>query len=190
MKKNTKTPKMSKTSFKPQDRMSFLYKTTFEDGSVHYGRVNASKGYSDKTYISNLLSGFKHNSSNPLRQSMITEFERKVVIEQSSLVCERIFFGTTDECRVERDRLVSITNMCMNVRPSLTDTLGKLTKQVVQIKKEYVKTITSAVDGTKINFIDMEYGFRRALKENMITNKKHPLNANFVQVIGLDIEKI
>jgi hypothetical protein len=36
----------------------------------------------------------------------------------------------------------------------------------------------------------MEYGFRRALKENMVTYKKHPLNPNFVQIIGLEIEKI
>lgn len=190
MKKTKKTPKMSKKSFKPADRMSYLYKTTFTDGLVHYGRVNASKGYSNKTYISNLISGYKHNSNNPLRYTMITDFEKKVFTELSSLVCEIVFFGTTEECRKERDRLIKITNNCMNSKSSSIDTFGKLSKEIVQIKKEYVKTIVSAVDGTRMFFIDKEYGFRRALTDNMVTSKKHPLNSNFVQIIGLEIERI
>jgi hypothetical protein len=189
MNKSTKTPKMNKKSFKPTDRMSYLYKTTFEDGFVHYGRVNASKGYSNKTYISNLISGYKHNSNNPLRYTMITDFESKVFTETQSLNCEIVFFGTTEDCRKERDRLISITNNCMNSKASSIDTIGKIKKQIVQIKAEYVK-ILSAIDGTKMYFINMEYGFRRALRENMVTYKKHPLNPNFVQIIGLEIEKI
>jgi hypothetical protein len=180
-----KTPK-----FKPEDRMSNLYKTTFEDGSVHYGRINASKNYSPKTYISDWYSHWKHNTNNPLRQSMITDFEKKVAAERATLKCEIVFFGSTEDCRKMRDKLIRETNKCMNSKSSLTDTMGRMAKSIIQIKKEYVKTITSAVDGTKIYFIDMEYGFRRALKDNMITNKKHPLNPNFVQISGFEIERI
>ena len=78
----------------------------------------------------------------------------------------------------------------MNFKSSSNDSTGRMgSKLLVQIKSEYVKTLSS-IDGTKLYFINMEYGFRRALKENMVTYKKHPLNPNFVQIIGLEIEKI
>lgn len=187
-KMNNKSKKSQ--SFKPNDGMSYLYKTTFTDGSVHFGRVNASKGYSAKTYITNILSGFKHNIHNPLRQSMITEFERKVNSEKSSLKCERIFFGTTEECRAERDILVKRTHNCMNVRSSLSDTYGKMGKvPTIQLKADKVKTITSTADGSKMYFIETQYGYLRGLKDNMI-GKKHPLNPNFIQIVGFNIEKI
>lgn len=182
--------RMNKETFKPTDGMSYLYKTTFTDGSVHYGRVNASKGYTAKTYISNLLSGYKHNIHNPLRQSMITEFERKVNSERSTLKCERVFFGTTSECRTERDKLVKVTDRCMNTRQSLSDTTGKISKTpTLRLRGECVKTITSTVDGSKMYFVEREYGYLRGLKDNMI-GKKHPLNPNFIGIVGFNIEKI
>ena len=45
---------------------------------------------------------------------MITDFETKVFTEFQSLSCEVVFFGSTEDCRKERDRLISITNNCLN----------------------------------------------------------------------------
>jgi hypothetical protein len=185
-KMNTKSPKR----YQATDRMSYIYKTTFEDGTTHFGRINASKGYSPKTYINDWYSHWKHNIHNPKRFSMITEFERRVAAERATLKCEIVFFGTTEECRVEKDRLVRTTDKCMNTKSSLTDTLGKIGKATtVRLKADKVKTITSTADGSKMYFIDREYGYLRGLKDNMI-GKKHPLNPNFIQIVGLNIEKI
>ena len=167
-----------------------IFKTTFIDGTTHFFRVPTSRNKTAKSYIDYQYSTYKHNISNPNRSSNITEFETKVAQELNTLKCELVFSGTLEECKIERDRLVKVTNKCMNYKVSSNDSTGRMgSKILVQIKKEYVKTL-SAIDGTKLTFINMEYGFRRALKDNMITSKKHPLNPNFVQITGLEIERI
>lgn len=172
------------------NKQNNIFKTTFTDGTTHFFRVPSSRNKTPKSYIAYQYSTYKHNVSNPNRSSNVTEFETRVAQELNTLKCELVFSGTEQQCKVERDRLIKVTDKCMNFKSSSNDSTGRMgSKLLVQIKSEYVKTL-SAIDGTKLYFINMEYGFRRALKENMVTYKKHPLNPNFVQIIGLEIEKI
>ena len=156
---------------------SRIYKVTFENGTVHYGRVALSKGYSEKTYISNLLSGYKHNINNPLRVSMITEFEKRVVNEQSTLMCEIVFEGDTTESTKVKDGLIKNTKLCMNTRLSTINKSPK--KQPLKVKKEYVKSLTNS-NGEKLTYIDVDRVFVRKLSSVVNFKKKHPIKPNYV----------
>lgn len=167
-----------------------IFKTTFSDGTTHFFRVPAARNKTPKSYIAYQYSTYKHNISNPSRSHNVTEFETRVAQELNTLKCELVFTGSVEECKAERDRLVRITPNCMNFKASINDTTGKMGKvTTLQLKAEKVKTITSTVDGSKMFFIEREYGHLRGLGESMI-GKKHPLYPNYIQIVGYNIEKI
>jgi len=170
--------------------MNNIFKTTFSDGTTHFFRVPASRNKNVKSYLGYQYSTYKHNISNPNRLHNVTEFETRLAKELNTLKCELVFSGTPEECKVERDRLVRTTPNCMNFKASINDSTGNMGKTpTIQLKADKVKTITSTADGSKMYFIDKEYGYLRGLSDNMI-GKKHPLNPNFIQIVGLNIEKI
>ena len=156
---------------------SRIYKVTFEDGMVHFGRVSLSKGYSEKTYITNLLSGFKHNINNPNRVNKITDFERKVVNESNTLVCEIVFEGEDKEAISVKDRMIRETKNCMNSRKSTEVKRGK--NETLKVKKEFVKTLVNN-KGEKLFFILIERVMKRKLNEKVNFNVKHPIKSDFV----------
>jgi hypothetical protein len=180
MKRFEKTPKSS-------ERLSYVYRTEFTDGSIHFGRVNASKNYSPKNYIGNAVSAVKHNANNPLRASMTTEFEYKVANELKSVKCEIVFAGPTDEAKKFRNEQVAkVGIMCMNARKAGSDSLG--IDNIVTIAKEYSKALKSANE--ILYFIDPRYGRSIGLADKMISNVKHPLYPNFIKLACIQVERV
>lgn len=182
MKRFEKAPKSS-------ERLSYIYRTEFVDGKVHFGRVNASKNYSEKNYLSNLLSSVKHNSNNPLRTTMITEFERKLYNEfpMGGVKCEIVFAGPTDEAKKFRDSEVSkLGAICMNTRSSGSDMLG--IDNIVRVAKEFTKAIRSA-NNEMIYFIDPTYGRKMGLVDKMISNIKYPLDNKYIKLACVQVER-
>ena len=181
MKRFEKAPKSS-------ERLSYVYRTEFSDGLIHFGRVNASKNYSEKNYLSNVVSSVKHNSNNPLRHSMITEFERKVAneINNKSIVCEIVFAGPTEEAKKFRDSEVKkLGAICMNSRSAGSDSLGM--DNIVKVAKEFTKVLRSANDIWY--YIDAAYGRKMGLNDKMISNAKHPINPNYLKLACVQVER-
>ena len=171
---------------KSTDRLSYVYRTEFLDGSIHFGRINASKHYNPKNYISNILSTVKHNGSNPLRVSMTTEFEYKVVEEFESVKCEIVFAGPTDEARIYRDNMVKQTGLvCMNKRKSGNDSLG--IDNIVKVAKEFTKVLKSATE--TFYFIEPKYGRSIGLAEKIISNVKHPIYSDYLKLACIQVER-
>ena len=180
MKRFEKTPKSS-------ERLSYVYRTEFEDGSIHFGRVNASKHYTPKSYIGNAVSAVKHNVNNPLRVCMTTEFEYKVANELDTLKCEIVFAGPTDEAKKFRNEEVArLGIMCMNARSAGSDSLG--IDNIVTISKEFSKALKSANE--ILYFIDPRYGRSIGLADKMISNVKHPLYPNFIKLACVQVERV
>jgi hypothetical protein len=172
---------------KSTDRLSYVYRTEFLDGSIHFGRINASKHYTPKNYINNILSTVKHNASNPLRVTMTTEFEYKVADEVGSLKCEIVFAGPTDEARIYRDKMVKETGLaCMNKRSSGDDSLG--IDNIVRVAKEFTKVLKSATE--TFYFIEPKYGRSVGLAEKIIANVKHPIYSNYLKLACIQVERV
>lgn len=157
---------------------SIVYKTTFEDGTTHYGRVNSDKRYSPKTYISNLLSAYKHNINNPLRINMITDFEKKIHSEQLTLKCEIVFSGTTIESMAAKDSFIKYDKNSMNSRVS-SDNTGKIAVEIIKIPKAHSKQLASA-SGDVVYYIDRSWAKRNGLEHMVNLFKVHPINSEFV----------
>jgi|LakMenEpi03Aug12_release.lakeMendotaPanAssembly.Ray.scaffolds.fasta_scaffold915608_2 hypothetical protein len=171
---------------KSSERLSYVYRTEFIDGSIHFGRVNASKHYSPKGYISNAVSAVKHNSKNPLRACMTTEFEYKVVEEFDTLKCEIVFVGSSDEARTYRDKMVKETSVfCMNRRKSGDDSLG--IDNIVRVAKEFTKVLKSATE--TFYFIEPKYGRSIGLAEKIISNVKHPIYSDYLKLACIQVER-
>lgn len=172
---------------KSTERLSYVYKTQFLDGSIHYGRVNASKHYSPKGYIANALSAVKHNANNPLRVCMTTEFEYKVEEEFETLKCEIVFSGPTDEARIYRDKMVKEAGVfSMNRRSSGDDSLGL--DNIVRVAKEFTKVLKSATE--TFYFIEPKYGRSVGLGEKIISNVKHPIYSNYLKLACIQVERV
>lgn len=180
MKRFKKTPKSS-------ERLSYVYCTQFADGTIHFGRVNASKNYSPKNYLGNAVSAVKHNANNPLRATMTTEFEYKVANELDSVKCEIVFAGPTDEAKKFRNAEVArLGNQCMNARKAGSDSLGM--DNIVKIAKEFSKALKSANE--ILYFIDPRYGRSIGLADKIIANVKHPMYPEYVKLACVQVERV
>jgi hypothetical protein len=168
---------------KPKDmnkeKMSRLYKTTFSDGTVFFSRVRLSKGYSAKTFCSDVVSHYHANMRNPLRHSMVTEFERMMVKEIESVKCEIIFEGPTNEAMEMRDKLIQSTPNCGNVKKSVENNKG--TVEVIRVGKEFSKVLKS-VNGEMVNYVSVEWARLRGLWEKCDFNQRHPMDRNFIRI--------
>ncbi len=172
---------------KSSERVSYVYRTEFLDGLVHFGRVNASKNYSPKNYLSNLVSSVKHNSKNPLRGTMITDFEYKVFEELETVKCDIVFIGSTDDARIYRDTMVKKAGIdCMNRRKSGKDSLG--IDNIVKVAKEFTKVLKSATE--TIYFIEPKYGRSIGLAEKIISNVKHPIYSDYLKLACIQVERV
>ena len=171
----------------PKKEMSRLYKVTFEDGTVYFSRVCLSKGYSVKTFISNLISGYNSNKRNPLRQTMITEFETRVFEEVTTLKCEIIFEGLTEEAMKLRDELIKVTPNCGNSKMSLNNE-GRISKEIIRVGKEFSKILKSST-GDIVSFVDSEWARQKGYWDVLNFSNRYPLNAKYVQILK-EIERI
>jgi hypothetical protein len=171
MNKSTKTPKKTDLG------MSVIFRTTFEDGTTHYMRMNKNRGYSSSTYRSHTLSMAKQRD---------TEFERRFLVEQSTVKVDMVFEGTHNEAITEKKRLISESEKVFNssVRESATNSIKS---KILKLKKEFTKVMSSGND--KLFFIDMEYGFRMGLKERMLGGRKHPIYSNYVSLNTTRVER-
>jgi len=161
--------------------MSRLYKTMFVDGSVYFSRVCLSKGYSEKTFISNTVSVYKSNLRNPLRQTMITEFEKKVFNEIETLKCEIIFEGPTTKVMNLRDELISKTPNCGNTNKSKNNE-GRISKEVVKVGMEFSKLVKSST-GVVVAYVDREWARKKGLWDVLNFSNEYPINNKFVEIL-------
>lgn len=166
--------------------MSRLYKTTFSDGMVYFSRVNLSKGYSEKTFCSDVVSHYHANMRNPLRHTMVTEFERRMVREIESVQCEIIFEGCTKEAMVLRDKMIKETPNCGNFKKSMDIVKGMV--DVIRIGKEFSKVLKNS-SGDVVNYVEVDWARLRGLWEKCDFNQRHPLNRNYVRILHNNIER-
>ena len=171
----------------PKKEMSRLYKVTFVDGTVYFSRVCLSKGYSVKTFISNMISVYNSNKRNPLRQTMITEFETRVFEEVTTLKCEIIFEGLTEEAMKLRDELIKVTPNCGNSKMSLNNE-GRMAKEIIRVGKEFSKILKSST-GDIVSFVDSEWARQKGYWDVLNFSNRYPLNAKYVQILK-EIERI
>jgi DNA primase len=162
MNKNTKTPKKTDLG------ISVIFRTTFEDGTTHYMRMNKNRGYSSSTYRSHTLSMAKQRN---------TEFERRFLVEQSTVKVDMVFEGTHNEAITEKKRLI---------RESATNIIKS---KILKLKKEFTKVMNSSNSSDKLFYIDMQYGLRMGLKEKMVTYKKHPIVPSYVYLDASQVER-
>ena len=157
--------------------MSVIFRSTFEDGIKHFMRMNKNRGYSASTYRSHTISMAKQRN---------TEFEKRFLVEQSTVKVDLVFEGTHTEAIAEKKRLISESDNVFNslVRDSATNSIKS---KILKLKKEFTKVMSSSSD--KLFFIDMEYGFRMGLKEKMILYKKHPIVPSYVYLDASQVER-
>ena len=171
----------------PKKEMSRLYKVTFVDGTVYFSRVCLSKGYSVKTFISNTISVYNSNKRNPLRQTMITEFETRVFEEVTTLKCEIIFEGLTEEAMKMRDEFIKVTPNCGNSKMSLNNE-GRISKEIIRVGKEFSKIVKNST-GDIVSFVDSEWAKRKGYWDVLNFSNRYPLNSKYVQILK-PIERI
>lgn len=156
---------------------SKIYKTTFMNGDVHYGRVVSHKKYSPKTYLMDKISSIKSNLKNPNRIGMITKFEKRVQLEIDTVMCEIIFEGTTLECVRKKDELIIKTKNCINEKKS---SLCNKVNKTYSIKKEYVKKLINPKSKETIYYVDLEWvKTKEELMKHVILKDSHPFNVNY-----------
>ena len=170
-----KTNKMNKK------QLSRLYKTIFADGTIYFSRVCLTKGYSEKTFISNTISVYKSNLRNPKRQTMITEFEKRVFNELNSLKCEIVYEGPTTEAMKLRDELILKTPNCGNSNKSKNNE-GRIAKDVIKVAKTLSKVINNG-SGQIISYVDREWARKKGLWEFINFSNEYPLNTQFVEIL-------
>ena len=159
--------------------ISVIFRTTFEDGTTHYMRMNKNRGYSANTYRSHTLSMAKQRN---------TEFERRFLVEQSTVNVDMVFEGTHNEAIAEKKRLISESDKVFNssVRESATNIIKS---KILKLNKEFTKVMSSSNSGDKLFYIDMQYGLRMGLKEKMVTYKKHPIVPYYVYLDASQVER-
>ena len=156
---------------------SKLYKTTFKNGDVHYGRVASHKSWSAKNYLKDKLSAIKHNSKTPNRINMITSFELRVQKEWDRVKCEIIYEGLTLDCCKKKDELISKTPKCLNERVS---TINKMDTKPRIIKKEYVKKLVSPKTNETFYYVDWVWAKSHPyFSKHIVSHQSHPIYKNF-----------
>jgi len=171
MKKSTKTPKSKE--------FSYLYKTTFSNGDVYFHRFDGLKSWTENQFISHQLSCSKSDKRND-------NFAKRVQTELSSVLVERVFYGTTKECIDKKRELISQSkNTVVSTRTN--NVVSKTKDNILRLKKEFTKVMSSG--GDSIVFIDTEYGFRMGLKERMLGGRKHPIYSNYVSLNTTRVER-
>jgi hypothetical protein len=115
-----------------------------------------------------------------------TEFERRFLVEQSTVKVDMVFEGTHNEAITEKKRLISESEKVFNssVRESATNIIKS---KILKLKKEFTKVMSNGND--KLFFIDMGYGLRMGLKEKMVTYKKHPIVPSYVYLDASQVER-
>ena len=157
---------------------SKLYKTTFENGDVHFGRVVSSKKYSAKTYLSDQISKIKSNRKNPNRLNRITEFELRVEREIETVQCEIIFEGLTAECCQKKDSLIYNSKQCINYRTSVMN--KKRETQFRTIKKVYIKKLVNPNTKETFHYVDWSWAKSHPyFSKHISIDDSHPLYSNF-----------
>ena len=170
---------MKKTPKRTDLGISVIFRTTFEDGTTHYMRMNKNRGYSSSTYRSHTLSMAKQRN---------TEFEKRFLVEQSTVKVDLIFEGTHNEAITEKKRLISESEKVFNssVRESATNSIKS---KILKLKKEFTKVMNSSNNSDKLFYIDMQYGLRMGLKDKMVTYKKHPIVPSYVYLDASQVER-
>tara|TARA_B100001287_G_scaffold156285_2_gene131486 strand:- start:334 stop:861 length:528 start_codon:yes stop_codon:yes gene_type:complete len=165
---------------------SKIYKTTFKNGDVHFGRVVSSKKYSPKIYLNDQISKVKSNSKNPNRINMTTEFELRVQREIDTVKCEIVFEGLTAECCQKKDSLIYNSKQCINYRKSV---MNKKRVDVPRtIKKDYVKKLINPTTKEIFYYVDWSWAKSHPyFSKHISIDKSHPLHPNFKK---LTIENI
>ena len=127
MKKNVKTPKSKE--------FSYLYKTTFSNGDVYFHRFDGLKSWTETQFISHQLSCSKSDKRND-------NFAKRVQTELSSVLVERVFYGTTKECIDKKRELISQSkNTVVSTRTN--NIVSKTKDNILRLKKEFTKVMSS-----------------------------------------------
>ena len=156
---------------------SKLYKTTFKNGDVHYGRVASHKSWTAKNYLKDKLSAIKHNSKTPNRVNMITSFELRVQKEWDTVECEIVFEGPTQECVAKKDELIRLSKRCLNERVSFTVVK---TSKPKPIKKEYIKKLSNPKTKECFYYVDWSWAKTHPyFSKHIDLNTSHPIYNNF-----------
>lgn len=157
---------------------SKLYKTTFENGDVHFGRVASYKNYSPQVYLSDKLSTIKSNLKNPNRNNMTTDFELRVQEEYDTVKCEIIFEGLTLECCNKKDSLIYNSKKCINMRKSTINKTGSPKPRT--IKKVYIKKLVNPKTDETFYYVDWSWAKSNPyFSKHILPDDSHPLYSNF-----------
>lgn len=171
-----------------KNESSKIYKTTFEDGTVYFSRLSSSKGYSGKTFISNMVSHYKSFSNNPLRKNLVTEFETRCFNEVDTVKCEIIFEGSTSEAMKMRDKLIKSTPNCGNTKFSSNNGQNGASREILKVTKEFSKVVKSST-GAVVSYVDREWARKKGLWDVLNFSNEYPLNSKFVEILK-PIERI
>jgi hypothetical protein len=164
---------------------SKLYKTTFINGDVHFGRVASYKKYTPLTYLRDKLSTIKSNAKNPNRSNMTTEFELRVQKEFETVKCEIIYEGLTKDCCDKKDEFIIKTRKCLNEKKS---TINIMKNKIHSIKKEYVKKLVSNNTGETIYYVMWPWVKNHPyFSKHVVEAQHHPTNMSFKK---LSLQKI
>jgi len=168
---------------------SKIYKTTFENGDVHFGRVVSSKKYSPKIYLNDQISKIKSNSKNPNRINRTTEFELRVQREIDTVKCEIVFEGLTTECCQKKDSLIYNSKQCINYRLSVMN--KKRVSEVISIKKVYIKKLVNPNTKETFHYIDWSWAKSHPyFSKHISIDDSHPLYPNFKKLTVNNIKII
>lgn len=167
---------------------SKIYKTTFKNGDVHFGRVVSSKRYSPKIYLSDQISKIKSNRKNPNRVNMTTEFELRVEKEIDTVKCEIVFEGLTAECCEKKDSLIYNSKQCINYRKSVMN--RKKVSNPRNIKKIHIKKLVNPKTNETFHYVDWSWAKSHPyFSKHISIDESHPLYPNFkkLSIEGINI---
>jgi hypothetical protein len=170
------------TTMNTKNEFSKIYKTTFEDGTVYFSRLSSSKGYSGKTFISNMVSHYNSFTNNPLRKNLVTEFETRCYNEVDTVKCEIVFEGLTSEAMVMRDKLIKTTLNCGNTNSSSNNGQNGAKRELLRVSKEFSKSITNSM-GVVVSYVDRDWAKRKGLWEFLNFSSVYPINPKFVEIL-------
>jgi hypothetical protein len=174
--------KLNPPTMNTKNEFSKIYKTTFEDGTVYFSRLSSSKGYSGKTFISNMVSHYNSFTNNPLRKNLVTEFETRCYNEVATVKCEIVFEGLTSEAMVMRDKLIKTTLNCGNTNSSSNNGQNGAKRELLRVSKEFSKSITNSM-GVVVSYVDRDWAKRKGLWEFLNFSSVYPINPKFVEIL-------
>ena len=174
--------KLNPPTMNTKNEFSKIYKTTFEDGTVYFSRLSSSKGYSGKTFISNMVSHYNSFTNNPLRKNLVTEFETRCYNEVATVKCEIVFEGLTSEAMVMRDKLIKTTFNCGNTNSSSNNGQNGAKRELLRVSKEFSKSITNSM-GVVVSYVDRDWAKRKGLWEFLNFSSVYPINPKFVEIL-------